>query len=108
MLNKEKARLLALQIKEEVGISEHSLERVAEIICKTLDEKDRGHAKECETMVGIAAKEAGQVYVSRACEQFEKELRQFKNLLNSVRDGAGKLISVGGSLSQFKKALENE
>lgn len=106
MLNKEKSRLLALQIKEEVGLSEHSLERVAEIICEALDEKNREHAKECESMVGAAVKEAKQVYISRACEQFEKELRQFKNLLNSIRDGAGKLISVGGSLSQFKKAID--
>ena len=38
--NKETARLLAVQIKEEVGMSQHSVERVAEIICKALDEKD--------------------------------------------------------------------
>lgn len=46
--------------------------------------------------------------LDNAVEQFEKELRQFKNMLNTFKDGAGKLISVGGSLAQFKKAITKE
>lgn len=46
----------------------------------------------------------------RALALYERELRQFKRLLNSVsKDGTGgELISVGGRLAAFKKALENE
>ena len=46
----------------------------------------------------------------RALALYEQELRQFKRLLNSVsKDGTGgELISVGGSLAAFKKALEDD
>lgn len=46
---------------------------------------------------------------ARALALYERELRQFKRLLNSVsKDGTGgDLISVGGSLAAFKKALED-
>lgn len=44
--------------------------------------------------------------IDKAMEQYEKELRQMKNILNTVKEGAGELISVGGSLIQFKKALK--
>ncbi|MBQ0154759.1 MAG: hypothetical protein KBS70_08280 [Bacteroidales bacterium] len=44
--------------------------------------------------------------IEKACEMYEKELRQMKRILNEVKDGAGELISVGGSLIQFRKAME--
>lgn len=46
----------------------------------------------------------------RALALYERELRQFKRLLNEVSSDkmGGKLISVGGSLAAFKKALEDE
>lgn len=44
--------------------------------------------------------------IEKACEIYEKELRQMKRILNEVKDGAGELISVGGSLIQFRKAME--
>lgn len=46
----------------------------------------------------------------RALALYERELRQFKNLLNAVsKDGTGgKIISVGGSIAAFKKALEDD
>lgn len=46
----------------------------------------------------------------RALALYERELRRFKRLLNSVsKDGTGgELISVGGSLAAFKKALEDD
>lgn len=45
----------------------------------------------------------------RALALYERELRQFKRLLNEVSSDkmGGKLISVGGSLAAFKKALED-
>lgn len=46
----------------------------------------------------------------RALALYEQELRRFKKILNAFsKDGTGgELISVGGSLADFKKALENE
>ena len=41
MKNDDTARSLAWQIKEEVGMSQHSVERVTEIIRGALDEKDK-------------------------------------------------------------------
>lgn len=43
-------------------------------------------------------------------KELQDKLRRFKRLLNSVsKDGTGgELISVGGRLAAFKKALENE
>lgn len=45
----------------------------------------------------------------KALALYERELRQFKRLLNEVSSDkmGGKLISVGGSLAAFKKALED-
>lgn len=47
---------------------------------------------------------------ARALALYERELRQFKRLLNEVSSDkmGGKLISVGGSLAAFKKALEDD
>lgn len=42
----------------------------------------------------------------KACEVYETELRQMKRILNEIQDGAGEIISVGGSLTEFRKALE--
>lgn len=44
--------------------------------------------------------------IDKACEIYENELRQMKRILNEVKDGAGELISVDGSLIQFRKAME--
>lgn len=46
----------------------------------------------------------------RALALYERELRQFKRLLNEVSSDkmGGELISVGGSLADFKKALEDD
>lgn len=46
----------------------------------------------------------------RALALYEQELRRFKKILNVVsKDGTGgELISVGGSLVDFKKALEDD
>lgn len=46
--------------------------------------------------------------IEKSCELYEKELRQMKRILNEVKEGAGKLISVGGSLAQFCKAMKEE
>lgn len=44
MKNEDNARHLATQIKEEVGMSQHSVERVSEIICGALDRKGKSFA----------------------------------------------------------------
>ena len=46
----------------------------------------------------------------RALTLYERELRRFKRLLNEVSSDkmGGKLISVGGSLADFEKALEDD
>lgn len=46
----------------------------------------------------------------RALALYEQELRRFKKILNVVsKDGTGgELISVGGRLAAFKKALEDD
>lgn len=44
MKNEDNARLLAIQIKEEVGMSQHSVERISEIIRGALDQKDKSFA----------------------------------------------------------------
>ena len=46
----------------------------------------------------------------RALALYEQELRRFKKILDVVsKDGTGgKLISVGSSLADFKKALEDD
>lgn len=44
MENIDTARHLATQIKEEVGMSQHSVERVSEIIRGALDQKDKSFA----------------------------------------------------------------
>lgn len=47
---------------------------------------------------------------ARALALYEQELRRFKRILNVVsKDGTGsKLISVGGSLADFEKALKDD
>lgn len=52
------------------------------------------------------ATEQRKIDIEKACLTYEKELRQMKRILNEVKVGAGELISVGGSLIQFKKAME--
>ena len=44
--------------------------------------------------------------VDKACLEYEKELRQMKRILNEVKDGAGEIICISGSLIQFRKAME--
>ena len=46
----------------------------------------------------------------RALALYERELRQFKRVLNEVSSDktGGDLISVGGSIAAFKKALEDD
>ena len=71
-----------------------------------LEGKFEGVAQSYETGFAQGQEVGEREMADKACEQFEKELRQMKNILNQVRMGAGKLISVGGSLIQFRKALK--
>lgn len=72
--NREKARLLATRIKEEIGMSEHSVERVTEIIREDLDGKDRTEIptkRLIATLVRVNSE--GDTYVSRSFTKIDDE-----------------------------------
>ena len=72
--NKEKARLLAMQIKEEVGMSQHSVERVAEIIRNALDGKDRTEVSTKRLIATLVRVNSdGDTYVSRSFTKIDDE-----------------------------------
>ena len=84
---KERANLAAWQIYEEIGLSKHSVDRVAEII----EEKIR---------------EQKAIDIENACKACENELRRLKTLLNESVGVPSNLISVGKSLSNIRKEME--
>ena len=77
----ERARLAAWQIFEEIGLSQHSVDRVAEIITeRMLDQKD--------------------IDIDKACEWLKNNWREY---VNQDRDG---MILFGHWESDFRKAME--
>ena len=77
----ERARLAAWQIFEEIGLSQHSVDRVSEIITeKMLDQKA--------------------IDIDKACEWLENNWREY---VNQDRDG---MILFGHWESDFRKAME--
>lgn len=71
---KEKARLIAVQIKEEIGMSPHSVERVAEIIREGLDgvcETKAPARRLIATLVRVNGE--GETYVSRSFTKIDDE-----------------------------------
>ena len=50
-------------------------------------------------------REATQKVIDKACEVYETKLRELKRILND-KYGAGDIISIGGSLIDFRKAVE--
>ncbi|MCQ2166396.1 MAG: thymidylate synthase [Bacteroidales bacterium] len=92
MNNREKARFLARQIKEEIGLSEHSIERVMEIILNTLEEKDQNFKdflvkksaeREDESNTNMRAFNTMRAYIiTRLCKEFfQNEEQEKKNEL---------------------------
>ena len=79
----ERANLAAWQIYEEIGLSKHSVDRVAEII------EDK-----------IRAQKA--IDIENACKDCESELRRLKQLLYEGVGIPANLISVGESLSRIR------
>ena len=83
----ERARLAAWQIFGDIGLSEHSVERVSEIIeDKILEQKA--------------------IDIENACKACENELQRLKTLLNESVGVPSNIISVGKSLSNIRKAME--
>ena len=77
----ERARLAAWQIFEEIGLSQHSVDRVSEIITeKMLDQKA--------------------IDIENACEWLKNNWREY---VNQDRDG---MILFGHWESDFRKAME--
>lgn len=79
----ERARLAAWQILEEIGLSQHSVDRVSEIITeKMLDQKA--------------------IDIENACEWLKNNWREY---VNQDRDG---MILFGHWESDFRKAMEEK
>ena len=77
----ERARLAAWQIYEEIGLSQHSVDRVSEIITeKMLDQKA--------------------IDIDKACEWLKNNWREY---VNQDRDG---MILFGHWEYDFRKAME--
>lgn len=77
----ERARLAAWQIFEEIGLSQHSVDRVFEIITeKMLDQKA--------------------IDIDKACEWLKNNWREY---VNQDRDG---MILFGHWESDFRKSME--
>ena len=79
----ERARLAAWQIYEEIGLSKHSVDRVAEII----EDKIR---------------EQKAIDIENTCKACESELRRLKQLLYESVGIPANLISVDKSLSRIR------
>ena len=79
----ERANLAAWQIYEEIGLSKHSVDRVAEII------EDK-----------IRAQKA--IDIENTCKACESELRRLKQLLYESVGIPANPISVGESLSRIR------
>lgn len=77
----ERARLAAWQIFEEIGLSQHSVDRVSEIITeKMLDQKA--------------------IDIDKACEWLKNNWREY---VNQDRDG---MILFGNWESDFRKVMK--
>lgn len=61
--------------------------------------------KEQEAIDDNHFREATQKVIDKASEVYEKKLRELKRILND-KYGAGDIISIGGSLIDFRKAVE--
>ena len=77
----ERANLAAWQIFEEIGLSQHSVERVAEIIAEKMREQKA-------------------IDIEKACKWLKNNWREY---VNQDRDG---MILFGHWESDFRKAME--
>ena len=77
----ERANLAAWQIFEEIGLSRHSVDRVAEIIAEKMREQKA-------------------IDIDKACEWLKNNWREY---VNQDRDG---MILFGNWESDFRKAME--
>ena len=72
----ERARLAAWQIYEEIGLSQHSVDRVSEIITeRMLDQKDIDIDKACEWLKGVQCVVHPQIAYGFA-EEFRKAMEE--------------------------------
>lgn len=62
-------------------------------------------AKEQKALDEDHLREVKKKVINKACEIYEKKLRELKRILND-KYGAGDIISIGGSLIDFVKEME--
>ena len=109
----ERARLAAWQIFEEIGLSRHSVDRVAEIITKKMQEQKAIDEAKLLKLKSAWEKEAQinhddeanrkQGYhdaIEKACEWMKNNWREY---VNQDRDG---MILFGHLESDFRKAMK--
>ena len=80
----ERARLAAWQIYEDIGLSQHSVDRVAEIIAEKMREQES-------------------IDIDKACEWLGPHLAKVSDLYNHT---ANLLLRLGKE--NFRKAMEEE
>lgn len=96
MTNKEKAHQLYNELSHKCN-SLHYGHAVSTLV-RMAEWKDQQHAKECESLVGLAVKESRQVFIDRACEWLEMQVEYYV-----FDDGE---MEVQYMLEDFRKAME--
>ena len=84
MTNLDKAR----EIGAKHGIGNSGFDSdIIDAIKEMAEWKDQQHAKECESLVGLAVKEARQVFIDKACEWLEKYMESLGYIDEWCRNG---------------------
>ena len=83
---KERANLAAWQIYEETILSEHSVDRVSEIIEEKMNEQKA-------------------IDIDMACKAYENELRRLRRILDDSVGVPANLMSVEESLSRIRMEM---
>jgi len=89
----KRAHSAAWQIKEEIGLSEHSIERVTAIIKEKLIEQKT-------------------IDIEEVVSTYAHELEEIIDVLNKIGinyniDKLGEILSVEGCVKDFRKAMED-
>lgn len=101
MTKEEKAHEIADLLSINAG--EYTIVRASAL--KMADWKDQQHAKECENLVGLAVKEARQVFIDKACEFLNERLYPTVKVLN---EDLVDVIDRWELIDEFRKAMMKE
>lgn len=97
MTNEEKARELVS------GYGRCCKEECRLIALKMAEWKDQQHAKECESLVGLAVKESRQVFIDKACRWLVEHTHDAAALGNIT---CTSVMTEGTLIEDFRKAME--